>query len=414
MADMGPEAMLMDAGPNLRGEAEALANQPGRAQKTIRSAIETRDKGANQRLAAELDANFGKATVPSEVKAGIRADQKALSPEYDRALEHSAPVDTPRIVSQIDAALENTIGDAKSKLKTIREYLHMEGDPAMMDPSPRKALAVRHAIDDMLDVETLGNNTRRELAAVRKAVDDELTKAVPGIKEVDSRFAELARQETAVDRGQEVMDTGRANVVRPSELSAEIAKGAQPQGLQVGPSAVPFRLRQGARAEIERIVGTNANDIARMNQLIKSEGDWNRDKLVSLFGKDKADRIFRVLDAEKAFQDTSRAVTQNSATARRQATQTDQGLSAIDTWKAGGLAGIPRAIIAKVLTATGNAAGQSGREAAAARLAQELSSRDIDPLIAALSRARLPNAEINARRLAQSLMLTPAIGDGRR
>ncbi|KFJ50955.1 elastin domain protein [Brucella abortus bv. 4 str. 292] len=49
LADLGPEAMLMDISPNFKGAAGALANSPGEAQTIIRDALTKRMAGANQR-----------------------------------------------------------------------------------------------------------------------------------------------------------------------------------------------------------------------------------------------------------------------------------------------------------------------------------------------------------------------------
>ncbi|MER9200484.1 hypothetical protein NKH74_14855 [Mesorhizobium sp. M0933] len=56
---------------------------------------------------------------------------------------------------------------------------------------------------------------------------------------------------------------------------------------------------------------------------MKGEGDWNRDRLASLFGQEKADRIIGILDRERTFADTSNIVTRNSETAARSAAMQD-------------------------------------------------------------------------------------------
>jgi hypothetical protein len=141
-----------------------------------------------------------------------------------------------------------------------------------------------------------------------------LARAVPGIKDVDAQFAELARQNTALTRGQQVLESGRT-APRPQEVAQEVAQGALPQGNQIGPSAVPLRLRQGARAEIDRVVGTNANDPAAMQRLVKAEGDWNRDRLRTVFGQKNADAALDAIDRETRFYRTSNRVTSGSDTA---------------------------------------------------------------------------------------------------
>jgi hypothetical protein len=75
----------------------------------------------------------------------------------------------------------------------------------------------------------------------------------------------------------------------------------------------------GARADIERIVGTRANDVEALKQLIKSDGDWNRSRLGQIFGRDKADAIFRVIERETTFRDSHNKIVENSQTEMRRA-----------------------------------------------------------------------------------------------
>jgi hypothetical protein len=94
------------------------------------------------------------------------------------------------------------------------------------------------------------------------------------------------------------------------------------QGDEVlGPSGRPFRLSQGARAEIDRLVGTKLNDRAALNSVLKGESDWNYDRLSTLFGRDRVDELYRVLDNERAMAETEDMALANSKTAGVQAAQ---------------------------------------------------------------------------------------------
>ena len=87
------------------------------------------------------------------------------------------------------------------------------------------------------------------------------------------------RESEAFARGQTVLDSGRSTP-RPVELADDIAAG--------GLLAIKARLAQGARADIDRLMGTNANDRVGLQRAVKGEGDWNRDKISQLFGSDNA------------------------------------------------------------------------------------------------------------------------------
>ncbi|RVD49402.1 hypothetical protein EN746_21150, partial [Mesorhizobium sp. M8A.F.Ca.ET.023.02.2.1] len=252
------------------------------------------------------------------------------------------------------------------------------------------------------------------LTTARQAVDDELRASVPGIKEVDAKYAELARQKDAVQRGQSVLSSGR-EAPRPDELAAEVRQGALPQGLQVGPSAVPLRLREGARAEIERIVGTNANDRVALQRLIKGEGDWNRARLSTLFGSDKARSIIDLLDRERLFADTSNIVTRNSETAARVAAReaidpgNAPGFGVREGFIAGGARGAVRAAgmrsVEKVIEALSN----GGNDKAVADMARTLTggpqqSAVLEALMKAGRGSRLQQSQVD--RVARALLLS--------
>ncbi|WP_341857926.1 hypothetical protein [Sinorhizobium medicae] len=342
---LGPESMIADLGPNTRGKAAALAAMPGRGQEVMRSALEARHGGANARLAATVDETLGRNVVPSEIERGIEANQQLLSPVYRDAFSQARPYDITAITHDLDRSIQTLRGDAQRALQRVRGMLNVNGQNVVSN-DPRVVFQTRQAIDGVLATEA-NPKVISALTETRQMLDDALTRAVPRIKEADAAYAELARQREALQRGQSVLDHGRT-APRPSELAAEVQKGALPQGMQIGPSAVPLRLSQGARAEVDRILGSNANDIARLNKLVKSDGDWNRARLSQLFGQEKADRLFQVLDNELQFAKTRDVVTRNSETARRQQHIADLGGSedpnfARNAYAAGGTSGAVRA-----------------------------------------------------------------------
>ncbi|MER8689372.1 hypothetical protein [Mesorhizobium sp. M1136] len=317
---LGDRAMSMDLGPNLQRQAGALAATPGEGQSIVRSAIAARDAAANARIAQGLGRELGPARVPSQIAEEIAANQRALGPAYEEAFQAARAVNAEPIANNLDAMAVRLRGDAQRAVQQVRRMLNVTGTE-VLDPNPQTLFQTRNAIDGMMDGMTDGN-AMRALTATRQQINRELERAVPGIRQVDARFAELARQNDALLRGQQALDSGRT-APRPAELQAEINNGALPQGDMLGPSAVPLRLRQGARAEIDRIVGTNANDRVALQRLVKGEGDWNRDRLASLFGQGRADRIIAILDRERTFADTSGIVTRNSETAARAAAMQD-------------------------------------------------------------------------------------------
>jgi hypothetical protein len=396
LAELGDNATLMDVGPNLRQEGQRIYAKGGGGRSVIDDVLTPRDKGANQRIRTELDTNLGPAPVPSRVDAGLKRTQRSLSPEYERVLGNARAVNTEAIANDITSMIANTRGEAKSALEKVRDMLRIEGSQ-VLDPHPRAALATRQAIDGMMD-STQDSNVRRILGDFRKRLDAELSTAAPGIKDVDAKYANLAKQREAVERGQTVLDSGRTSP-RPVELADEIAKG--------GP-VIKGRLSQGARAEIDRIVGTNANDRVALQRIIKGEGDWNRDKLGQLFGQDKADRMIAVLDREGTFADTSNRVIKNSATAERLPDGADQ-FGKLPSWKSGGILGLARAAASDIGEAVLDKMRASSATARDSGVARIISDTDRNRIVTALIKANggkpLPQDQIESA--VRALLIAP-------
>lgn len=404
--DLGPEAMLMDIGPGLQGRAGGIAATPGRGQAVIRSALADRQAGANARIGQVIDETLGPNVVPSQVEAGIKGNQRNLGALYDEAFKGAKAVDTRPIAEGLEAQAVNLRGDAQAAVQRVRSMLDISGAPGNLDPNPSTLFQTRQAIDGMMAAES-NPQVIRALTTARAQIDDELARTVPNLKAVDASYAELARQREALARGQTVLDSKRTSP-RPSELAAEVLAGAEPQGLQIGPSAVPFRMSQGARAEVDRILGNNANDISALNKLIKTEGDWNRSRLATLFGEEKAGKLFKALEAERVFADTNSTVTRNSETARRalaagegQAGDTDLIRQAAAV---GGLTAVPRAMAIKAGDRIFNALMSGRKEALESGMSEVLSSRNRAILEALRTREALPTSDRRVDAITRALL----------
>lgn len=307
---LGPEAMLADVSPDWQGVARGAAGRPGQRDAIV-GAIQARDAGRNQRLTGDLDANLGRPVVPSRVEAELKASRDALGPRYGEVFRGERAVNTEGLAGELETAAVELRGPAQQAATRARGMLNITGEDEL-DPSPRTLLQVRQALDGLMEGET---NTKvlRQLAITRQRVDQILGDAVPGIKNVDAQFLELSRQSAGLERGRMILGNGKT-AIRPQELQDEFTAAALPQGNMVGPSGVPLRVQQGTRAELDRIVGTSANDPAALQQMVKSEGDWNRDKLRTIFGQEPADNALNAIDRETTFYRTSNKITSGSDT----------------------------------------------------------------------------------------------------
>ncbi|RUV83810.1 hypothetical protein EOA75_28975 [Mesorhizobium sp. M1A.F.Ca.IN.022.07.1.1] len=423
---LGDDGMLMDLGPNLRHTAGAIAATPGEGKAIVRNAISARDADANWRIRSTLNDTLGEAPTPSRIIDRANRNQLNLQPQYREVLREASDIDAAPIARYLDAEAQTLRGDAQRGIQRVRSMLdyvptgeEIARARALGQPAPGglihdagTLLNARQAVDDLLET-AQGSNHLNALQTARQAIDDELAAKVPNIKEVDAQYAELARQKEAVQRGQSVLSSGR-EAPRPDELTDEVRQGALPQGLQIGPSAVPLRLREGARAEIERIVGTNANDRVALQRLIKGEGDWNRARLSTLFGQDKANAIIDLLDRERLFADTSNIVTRNSETAARIAAQDaiagggSRGFGVREGFIAGGARGAARAAGTKAVERVIDALNNGGNQKAISDMARTLTggpqqSAVLDALLRAGSGTKIQPKQVEG--IARALLL---------
>ncbi|MBN9454271.1 MAG: hypothetical protein J0I42_20230 [Bosea sp.] len=313
LPNLGAEAMLPDAGPSMLGIAQGAATGNGPGKTALVNALRERDAGTAGRLASVVDDALGPAPIPSQVDAAIRANQRALSPVYNEAFRDARAVDTRPIAEHIEALIPDSRGPVRSALEQVRSDLNIPGNPANLEVNPRALLSVRQSIDDAL--ESAPRNVQSALGDIRRRIDTELTAKIPGIKAADAQYAELARQREALEMGQTIFDTGRGTVIRPIELAETLRNGGLPQGQMVGPSAAPVMVRQGARAELDRVVGTNINDLNALERTFATPRDWNNVKSRLTWGDDAVDRVTDALRTNRTFRDSMQRIVDGSRTA---------------------------------------------------------------------------------------------------
>jgi len=322
LPQMGPDAMLVDAGPAMLGLGQGAGTGTGAGRTALVDALRSRDAGTGQRLATALDTNLGPSPIPSRIEAGLSGDRAYTSLDYQPLLQNARPTNTRALADQLDNIAIVERGGAQRAAQQVRGML--DGEPLRnaapgarppLSDDPAVLLNTREAIDGMLSTEA-DRNTIRVLTQTRQAVDEELARSVPGIKAIDAQLAESHRQSAALQRGSQVLDSGKT-AVRPAELADEISQGALPQGEMVGPSAAPVRLRQGTRAELDRLVGTNVNDLNTLERKIGTPQDWNSQKLGTVFGDGPVANVAKALMDNRRFRQSYQDIVQNSQTAQR-------------------------------------------------------------------------------------------------
>jgi hypothetical protein len=322
-----PGAMLVDAGPAMLGLGQGAGTGTGTGRTALVNALKGRDAQTVPRINRDLDEAIGPAPRPSRINTEIDQNLDNVASQYGKPFDQSRPVDTTTIASELEELTQTLRGPAQDAVKKVRRFLDVPGskdiDPKNapglkpLDTNPQSLFQVRQAIDGMAEGET-NSKVLAQLTRVRAMVDDELARAVPGIKRVDASFAELKRQQEGLQRGSSVFDTGK-QATRPADLADELRASALPQGEQIGPSAAPVRVRQGARAELDRLVGTHANDLNALERKLGTPQDWNAQKLSQIFGEGPHNAIMETLGRNRKFRQTYQDIVQNSQTAQRSA-----------------------------------------------------------------------------------------------
>ena len=225
LAGMGNEAMLVDAGPAMLGLGQGAGTGTGSGRSVLVNALKGRDANTVPRINRDLDAVIGPAPRPSQIEAEIGENLSNVAPQYAGPFNRSQPVNTETIAAELEEMAQTLRGPAQDAVKRVRKFLEVPGakdiDPKNapglkpLDTNPQSLFQVRQAIDGMLEGET---NTKvvSQLTRVRKMVDEEVARAVPGIKQVDAKWAELERQREGLSRGGTVFDTGKT-ATRPAD-----------------------------------------------------------------------------------------------------------------------------------------------------------------------------------------------------
>ncbi len=316
LAELGPDAMLLDASPDTLRWAQAVATRPGEGMAPVIDAVTRRNQGTNARLGLEMDQTLGR---PQSPEAFIRSNDEQLAqfqPLYEQVTQLNEPVHLQHVWDQLRVAVLQQSGETQRVLRQIEDMIApvfreegSRGVPGqrMLRTNPREVLHVRQELDQLHG--RLGDSPKaqREVSEYRRLVDEALGEAVPDLKIIDQSYANLMREREALQRGSQIFDTGK-EAIRPEDLIRER------QGM-----TLPQReaMRYGAVAEFDRRVGTSMNDLQALRSSVMSAGDWNPAKMAEVFGGRETQRIMNAIDREAAFREAYNKIAQNSQTAQR-------------------------------------------------------------------------------------------------
>lgn len=352
---LGPDAMLADAGPSFLGIAQGVATRPGEGRSALVNAVTERNQGRTGRLAADTAENLGPARSPIEATQELAATRAAkTNPAITKALAEAGPVDVSEVVGLIEKRMPRAEGAEKAALQRVLGFLveapavpaqtgtrvpimspdgarviryEMQGatpgSPARLQSVAENLNNAKGEIDRLIKygdptLGVTGGSLAREQGALKQArgaLNFALRKQVPGYADAMDGSAGYARQMEAIERGTDVLAGGKT-AVWPSDLAKTMAAMSPEE---------QAALKLGARADVENRVGTQANDLAALKKAVGGEGDWNREKMAQVFGPEPTERMIGAVEREQTFANTYADVARGSQTGARQG-----GAAAID------------------------------------------------------------------------------------
>lgn len=341
MARLGPEATLADAGPAFLGKAQGASLNSDEGRSVLQNALTARNQGTNARIMGDVNAALGPAEDPQTITNAIRAHRSNVdSRNYGAAIGAGAPrIDTVNTLTRLGPMIGSSVGMENRALTNLREMMMTERPFPVLDPvtgrqmvangvpvtemrrvpqdNPEILHKIKGELDNIIQYDAPGlgvpaaalSRQQGSLRQMRGELNAALEDQVPGYREANAQSSALARRGEAVDQGTQYLGSGKTTP-SPERFAAEFAQ-RQP-GEQIA-------FAKGSRGNIERVLGTKANDLQALRGELQGEGGWNTAKIATVHGQDAADRLVNTVDQNLKFRDTYNKVVENSQTAQRQA-----------------------------------------------------------------------------------------------
>lgn len=345
ITDMGPQGMLADQGPNLRGQVGAIARTPGEGQRIVTDALEARHGGAAGRINADINAGLGPPVdLPATAERITEISRQRAAPFYDTF--HRSPVPfTPRLEQTLRTLQETEPGiireaqrlsrlDPVTRQQQFFASVGPNGVTIERVPNAREWDIIKQALDNSAFGAQATPNDRRIYGhwsrEIRDAVDEILSPGNPAASPWAQGRA-ISGEGTTVNQAIEEGRQAFSRNLSPDEMAAQLRNPQYGRAQQAG---YVMGARQGVRD-----IGGNAS-----TQWGENEATALRSRLGSNYAREKidqlavtpgaADRIGRRLDTETEFARTNQAATGNSVTAAAQAAQREFP-NAVDPREAG-------------------------------------------------------------------------------
>lgn len=211
---LGPEASLIDVGPNTRALGFTVNAIPGKGKKAMTDFLVNRQEGvrdAGQRLQGGQINRVMKQVdklIPEnsyDVKLAAEAERKFLGRMYESAKGGDDLVDTSAILKQLDDEIYTSKGSIQSGLRKIRKLLvDPKGHPEIDIQSLHQA---KMAIDDYMQGparSSIGNVAKRRI----KDYQNQLVEAIEGSGDAGKLYQQARLGTAGQWRIEEAIDEG--------------------------------------------------------------------------------------------------------------------------------------------------------------------------------------------------------------
>lgn len=342
LAELGPDAMLADAGPALFGTTQGAIGNSMEGRAVLTKALTTRDKGTNARVMSDVNGALGPAEDPQTVTDAITAHRSAVDAvNYPAALNNAPPVKiAPIMTDLIDRIDQTPVGSMEHKALTnlqtmltktekqplvdtqgIQQYDHLGNERWHDVPSSHDDANILHKVkgelDNVIQYDAPGLGvpagalTRQQgsLKQMRGAINDALETQVPGYGAANDVSAALAKRAEAVKLGTKYLGNGETTA-SPERFAAAFDPLAPGEKIAFA---------KGSRGRIERAVGTQSNDLQSLRGTLQGEGGWNTAKIAAVHGQSAADDLVNSVDRNLKFRETHNEAIKGAQTDLRNA-----------------------------------------------------------------------------------------------
>lgn len=325
-----PRLSPMDISNPVRQVAQKLVVTPGENQKILTDAVQARmnsmkgsiDSAVNDTMGAPVDV---KQKIDNMTNAARDVGKKVINP----VLENTGPVDTSSVIKYIDDKAKPGInavvtageqlpsGPIVDRLKEIRSYL-TDDKSVLTDPERLNRIqsSLRSEAENLINSpdgqsRSLGHAVMQLRNKIVDSIDEASPKDANGkgtYRAALSSYADEKHISDAFEKGSQILKN-RPTVFddRPEYWKAWI-DDAKPAEISAA--------KEGARIAVDQQIRGMRNAIGRKGVEIP-EVEFNVEKMRLLFGKEKANAMFKSLTDEKRVADTNNKLIENSQTAMR-------------------------------------------------------------------------------------------------